>query len=193
MIWEGRDVKKVDLNVLDIGWTIIQKASLFYTDALYSTNPAKETVTSSRSFPFVPRRGKRKALNNSNTKTPNFRLTISQRCATTLCWDFFSHWSCHCCLSFSALTTWSTSCRSASRPMRSWRTVFFWLGITGSKCCFHKWKIGFISLLKLKSSHLFWHSWHLKAFSSEEWLQVVFLSFARIHEKCCVYSTELLW
>ncbi len=25
MIWEGRDVKKVDLNVLDIGWTIIQK------------------------------------------------------------------------------------------------------------------------------------------------------------------------
>ena len=25
MIWEGRDVKKVDLSVLDIGWTIIQK------------------------------------------------------------------------------------------------------------------------------------------------------------------------
>ena len=29
MIWEGRDVKKVDLSVLDIGWTIIQKVSLF--------------------------------------------------------------------------------------------------------------------------------------------------------------------
>ncbi len=35
MIWEGSEVKKVDLTVLDIGWTIIQKVCLYYIISVF--------------------------------------------------------------------------------------------------------------------------------------------------------------